>query len=268
MRYFNLSNIRYEEVLQNLLMNNIPRLKEKRVAVLLSGGLDSSIILSIVGEHYDVTAYTAGLSDSKDIKNSIEVTSALRVEHRIIEIKRENVLNALWKLINRYRDLSIVEISYEIPFYILVANTEERNVFTGQGADELFGGYAKYLNSPHLMERDIIVLIGRTIPREAEMARSLGKILHTPFISPETLKFAMEIPLEEKIESERKIILRKLALRLNLPQEVMNRKKVAMQYGSGVMKILRKIAKDNGISLSSLTEREKVRRILYNEAII
>ncbi|MEM4314526.1 MAG: asparagine synthase-related protein, partial [Thermoplasmata archaeon] len=92
--------------------------------------------------------------------------------------------------------------------------------------------------------------------------------LHTPFISPETLKFSMEIPLEEKIGDERKIVLRKLANRLNLPSSILNRKKVAMQYGTGVMNMLKKIAKDNGISVKDLADRELVKRILYNEAII
>ncbi|MEM1756118.1 MAG: asparagine synthase C-terminal domain-containing protein [Thermoplasmata archaeon] len=268
MHYFDINHIKYEDILQNLLMNNIPKIRDKIVGVLFSGGIDSTIILSIVKEHYDVIAYTGGFYNSKDIKNSIEIIKELKVDHKTIFIDRENVLKTLWKLINRYRDLSIVELSYEIPFYIVLSNTKEKNIFTGQGADELFGGYAKYLNNPHLMEKDIIVLIGRTIPREMEIARSLGKSLHTPFISPETLKFSMEIPLEEKIGDERKIVLRKLANRLNLPSSILNRKKVAMQYGTGVMNMLKKIAKDNGISVKDLADRELVKRILYNEAII
>ena len=41
-----------------------------------------------------------------------------------------------------------------------------------------------------------------------------------------------------------------------------------MKYGTGVMNMLKKIAKDNGISVKDLADRELVKRILYNEAII
>lgn len=268
MHEFDIAHIQFEDVLHNLLINNMPRLRERKVALLLSGGLDSSIILAIAREHYDVVAYTAGVEGSRDMNNAIEVARKIGVEHYPIIINSEIVLNAIWKIINRYRDLSIVELSFEIPFYITISKARERNVFTGQGADELFGGYSKYLKNPSLMERDIIVLIGRTVPREMEIARTFGKALHTPFISPGILKFAMEIPMDEKIGTERKIILRKLASRLGLPKEVMGREKIAMQYGTGVMKILRRIARNNNLSLRELTDREKVKKILYDEAII
>jgi hypothetical protein len=41
-----------------------------------------------------------------------------------------------------------------------------------------------------------------------------------------------------------------------------------MQYGTGVMKILRRIAKNNNLSLRELTDREKIKKVLYDEAII
>ncbi|HEU12659.1 MAG TPA: asparagine synthase [Euryarchaeota archaeon] len=268
MYYNDIADVHYEDVLHNLLINNIPRLKEKKVGVLLSGGLDSSIILSIVREHYDVIAYTVGVEGSRDLNNARDVARRLDVEHQPILLSREMVLNAIWRLINKYRDLSVVELSFEIPFYIGVSRARERNIFTGQGADELFGGYSKYLKNPSLMERDIILLIGRTIPREMEITRSFNKVLHTPFISPGILKFAMEIPMDEKIGAERKIILRKLASRLGLPEDIMAREKIAMQYGTGVMKILRRIAKNNNLSLRELTDREKIKKVLYDEAII
>ncbi|MCI4433895.1 MAG: asparagine synthase C-terminal domain-containing protein [Thermoplasmata archaeon] len=268
MPYFDIADIHYEDILHNLLMNNIPRIREKKVSVLLSGGLDSTIILALVKEHYDVIAYTTGIEGSKDINNAREVAKKFDVEHQPIIIGRDMVLNALWRLINKYTDLSVVELSFEIPFYIGVSRVRERNIFTGQGADELFGGYNKYLKNPSLMERDIILLIGRTVPREMEIARSFNKSLHMPFISPGILKFAMDIPLDEKVGEERKIILRKLASRLGLPRDVMEREKIAMQYGTGVMKLLRKIAKSNNLTLKELTDREKIKKLLYNEAII
>ncbi|MEM3036083.1 MAG: asparagine synthase-related protein, partial [Thermoplasmata archaeon] len=79
MHYFDINHIKYEDILQNLLMNNIPKIRDKIVGVLFSGGIDSTIILSIVKEHYDVIAYTGGFYNSKDIKNSIEIIKELKV---------------------------------------------------------------------------------------------------------------------------------------------------------------------------------------------
>jgi len=245
-------NITYEDVLYNLLTNNIPSLGVKKVAVLLSGGLDSSIILALLMDFYDVNVYTVGAKDSKDIDNAIEVAEHFSIKkHNIIYLNKTNVKNAMESLLKNYTDLSVVDLSFEIPYYIALSNLKEKHVFTGQGSDELFGGYKKYEKNPELMEKDILRLLTITLPREQKIANDFGKVLHTPFICTEMVKFSLSLPVKEKIDVERKIIVRKLAKKIGLPESVIKRKKIAMQYGSGTMKILRQIAKDYVIDIEN-----------------
>lgn len=239
-------NIKYEDILYNLLHGNIPVLGVKNVAILLSGGLDSSIVLSLLMEYYDVTAYTVGTKGSKDITNAIEVAEYFSIKnHHIIYLNKSNVKNAMNQILKKYPNISIVDLSFEIPYYIAISNIKEKHVFTGQGSDELFGGYKKYEKNPDLMEKDILRLFTTVLPREQDLAEQFGKVLHTPFISNEIVMFSMSLPTIEKIDFERKVIVRKLARKIGLPENVIQRKKIAMQYGSGAMRILREIAKEN-----------------------
>ena len=92
-------NIEYERILYNLLMNNIPRIREKRVSLLLSGGLDSTIVLSIIKDFYDIHAYTVGLPGSKDVMNARAVVNYYsldyEIDHEIIELDEDLVLLAM-----------------------------------------------------------------------------------------------------------------------------------------------------------------------------
>jgi len=250
-------NIEYERILYNLLMNNIPRIREKRVSLLLSGGLDSTIVLSIIKDFYDIHAYTVGLPGSKDVMNARAVVNYYsldyEIDHEIIELDEDLVLLAMRDILKIFRDLTIVELSFEIPFYLGTIFSMEKNIFTGQGSDELFLGYKKYFNDPEQNKRDLATLLGRTLPRERNIAENAGKDLHTPFISGEIIDFALSIPMREKInENRNKIIVRKLGSILGLPSFVINGEKKAMQYGSGTMKILREIARKRNIKVHEL----------------
>ncbi len=250
-------NIEYERILYNLLMNNVPKVPESKVALLLSGGLDSTVVLSIIKDFYDIHAYTVGLPGSRDVMNAKAVVKFYsldyEIDHEIIELDEDLVLLAMRDLLSIFRDLTVVELSFEIPFYLGTIFSLEKNIFTGQGSDELFLGYRKYFTDPEQNKRDLAALLGRTLPRERNIAENAGKDLHAPFISGELIDFALSIPMKEKInENRNKIIVRKLGAILGLPEFVVNGEKKAMQYGSGTMKILREIARKRNVKVHEL----------------
>jgi len=145
-----------------------------------------------------------------------------------------------------------VKVAYTIPIVCVLDNCEERLVLTGSGADELFGGYAKYgsaRDAVAMMATDLEKLIHEVevLVREASSAR---KRIEFPFMSGEIRTMAAGIPIQEKIDRRGgKLILREMARSLGLPSH--NRPKKAAQYSSGVMKEIEKIAKRDGKDVST-----------------
>jgi len=113
---------------------------------------------------------------------------------------------------------------------------------TGQGADEFFYGYQKYERDPGLSNMpDIEKLKNITAPRENRLSDSYGKKIVVPYMNQDVIGIALNIPRDSHINKDgRKIILRSIAKRLGLPDEVVNLRKTAAQYGSGLQKVVRK----------------------------
>jgi asparagine synthase (glutamine-hydrolysing) len=102
----------------------------------------------------------------------------------------------------------------------------------------------------------------RDLTRDWRISTYLGVTLRTPFLDEKIIRTAMRIKQELKItREEKKIILRKLGLKIGLPEEICLRPKKAAQYGSMFEKAIIRIAKSNGYKnavefLKSIYEQE------------
>jgi asparagine synthase (glutamine-hydrolysing) len=121
-------------------------------------------------------------------------------------------------------------------------------ILAGQGADELFGGYFRYLHTVTLAEdmgRDFLAL-PRQLSRDQAVASLFGAFFSLPYLDCRVVAAARAIPLGELIrEGIRKKPLREAAAR-HLPAAIAWYEKKAMQYGSGVMKEMEKLASQRG----------------------
>ncbi len=230
------------EILANILKDEVQCLDS--LAVAFSGGLDSGILAYLLRD-CDARFYTVGIEGSKDVENAEEAASHLDISVDIIEIGEYDILEGLLFLKRIDPNIDVLEASFELPLYFVSSYSLEDFVMSGQGSDELFGGYRKYLENPNLMREDFNRLLVRTRPREVKIATLLGKELLTPYLSQRIIEFSQNLPLELKIrDGVRKYILREAAKILGVPEIIYTREKKAAQYGSGIWKMIKKMAKD------------------------
>lgn len=251
----------------------IPRLRkalEKAVELRLtpdagiafSGGLDSALLAVLAKKIYpEICLYTVGLPGSHDIVQAEYAAEALGMKTSLFVhfLSPEEIEAAIPHVIYATESTDPMKISIGLPLYIIAKILKENGkkvLLTGQGADELFGGYKRHEN---LLEKGLDVLdleIYSDIEKISElnlerddlvtMANSVE--LRVPFLDKEVLKTGLAISPELKVLKTaegyiRKYILRKAAEGL-LPPEILRKEKKAMQYGTGVQKVLEKLARN------------------------
>ncbi|MEM4729190.1 MAG: asparagine synthase-related protein [Thermoplasmata archaeon] len=192
--------------------------------------------------------YTVGTRGARDIEASRRAAQRLGLEarHVVIEVGEEEVLEAARGIRELSPSATRVELAFTAPLYIVCARARERAVVTGDGADELFGGYHRYLRMgaeelESALRADLDRLLEGGIQRHRAIARRFGRELVTPYLDDEVVELARLIPPAEKVAGgERKVVLRRAARILGLPEELCAAPKRAAQYGAGVMRVLEK----------------------------
>ncbi|MEM2124471.1 MAG: asparagine synthase C-terminal domain-containing protein [Methanolinea sp.] len=223
-------------------------LRRDESAVALSGGVDSSLVAAIAR----CPCITAGIRGSPDLKAGREVASLLDLEWIPAEIAPAEIGEALPEVASIVPGASPLDTSIALCWYFVARAARDagfRRVLTGQGADELFGGYRRYLDNPDteaLLAADLSGL-PRQVARDQAVAASNGVFLSYPYLDGRVVRVASAIPAHEKVAGgTRKRALCAVAEKF-LPPAVARREKKAMQYGSGIWKELRRLARRGGV---------------------
>lgn len=218
-------------------------------AVALSGGVDSALVAALAR----LPAVVVGLEGSHDQRRALALAKSLGVPCDAVSVTEGEVEEALQEVVALLGDPNPVDASIATTEAFVARWAEERGyhrVLTGQGADELFGGYARYLDSDDLSEaldRDVADL-PRQVARDGAVAAYYSTAFSPPYLDLRVVAAARAIPPGEKVrEGVRKAPLRKVAER-HIPPEFARAEKKAMQYGSGVWKTIQRLARDNGYS--------------------
>jgi asparagine synthase (glutamine-hydrolysing) len=154
-------------------------------------------------------------------------------------------------------DRSPLPLSYEMPLFVVASLSKENVLLSGQGADELFGGYSRYLlmdrdQLTKSMKQDLEKLLSRGVDNEHVIASHFKKSILHPYLHPEVIREAALLPTHQCVDGQsRKVVLREVARLLGLDQ-VADRPKKAAQYGSGVMRVMKAEAKRLGVGLKEL----------------
>ena len=239
----------------------------REVGVIFSGGLDSSYLALLLGEIAEniplkINLYAVGAEGSKDIESAIYASKFLNLDLKICEVTEEMVRESLPEVVSAIGDDNLMKVGVGMTTYLatkMVAEDGIKVAISGQGADELFGGYKRYLESfvndtlNYDIRMDISNMYHVNLERDDACSMLNSVELRLPFLDKNLVELVLNIPDNKKIVSMhddmRKSILRKLAFEEGLDYEIAYRPKKAAQYGTGIDKILRKkILKDTDIS--------------------
>jgi len=227
------------------------------VAVLFSGGLDSVVVAALAKRHGRPRLYTVGIDGAPDLRAAEEAAATLDLPWVPMVKSEDDVLEACRRLLATVLLDDPVVLSYELPLQMVASQATEATLLTGQGADELFAGYHRYLAmGPEergiAMDADLRRLLDAGVPIDRAIARRHGKAMHHPYLHPPVTEAARAFGPEEMIvQGVRKVPLREAAARLGLG-DLARREKKAAQYGSGFMNVLKARARREGLDLRQL----------------
>jgi asparagine synthase (glutamine-hydrolysing) len=227
------------------------RLRSDEGVTALSGGVDSTLVAFLAGRE----CVTVGVADSHDLAQAKRAADALGLSCTYVTITEAEIEAALAPVLAVIPDRSPVNAGIAVTEYFVARWAGEHGyhrILAGQGADELFGGYSRYLGSEDLpadLARDFIGLEGQA-RRDQAVAALHGTYLSMPYLDARVVRAAIRIPASEKVrDGRRKIPLREVAER-HIPKDLAWYEKKAMQYGSGVWPVIRKLARKNGYKTS------------------
>jgi asparagine synthase (glutamine-hydrolysing) len=227
------------------------KLRSDEGIVALSGGVDSALVACLARRE----CVAVGIEGSHDLKQARHAAETLGLSCTYVTITESEIASALPEVVASIPKKDPVNTGIALTLYFIARWAGEhgyRRIITGQGADELFGGYTRYLESTTLeadLKRDFAGLEGQA-RRDQAVAALHGAYLSMPYLDVRVVRAAHAIPAREKVkEGRRKIPLRTVAERY-IPQDLAGYEKKAMQYGSGIWTILRKLARKNGYKTS------------------
>jgi asparagine synthase (glutamine-hydrolysing) len=238
------------------------RLRSDEGVTALSGGVDSTLVAQLAGRE----CVAVGFPESHDLRQAHHAADTLNLSCTYVTITSKDIASALPEVIGAIPKKDPVNVSIALTLYFVTRFAKEHGyarILTGQGADELFGGYSRYLETPTLeadLERDFLGLEEQA-ERDQAVAALHGAYLSMPYMDVRVVHAARAIPAQEKVQGGyRKIPLRKVAEH-HIPAEFAWYEKKAMQYGSGVWKELQKLARKKGYKTSIQDYIDQISRV-------
>lgn len=242
---------KYLELLEVIFADYKNRVDEK-VGVIVSGGIDSSIIASLTRQFFPKVLFLSLISEkSLDRPYLLILEKFLAQKIELVEVGSESlrqILPEVKKLLSGVVEPNKVHLPLACGFYLLCKRAQELGIkylFTGQGPDILFAGYYKYKNTGGDIKKEIVKdlpLLEIDKKRDFTVAKRWGIKLINPYLEQEFIDFALTVPPELLIyKGKEKYISRLLGKELGLPTEIINRPKKAMQYSTRLLTYLNRI---------------------------
>ncbi len=242
-----------EAAVERQLMTDVP------YGVLLSGGLDSSIISAVAKKYAakriesgntegawwpQLHSFAVGLIGSPDLAAARKVADHIGTIHHEIHFTVQEGLDAVRDVIYHVETYDVTTIRASTPMYLLsrvIKSMGVKMVLSGEGADEIFGGYLYFHKAPNAEEfhketvRKLQKLHMYDCLRANKSLASWGVEGRVPFLDKEFMDIAMRLNPKDKMAGNGKMekwILRK-AFEDYLPESVTWRQKEQFSDGVG-----------------------------------
>jgi len=242
-----------EESVKSHLMTDVP------YGVLLSGGLDSSLISAITQkfasrriEENDLSeawwpkvhSFACGLEGSPDLVAAQTVADSIGTIHHSVIFTEQEGIDALKEVIYHLETYDVTTIRASTPMYLMARKIKAmgiKMVLSGEGADEIFGGYLYFHKAPNAQEfheelnRKLDRLHKFDCLRANKSMSAWGIEARVPFLDKNFMDVAMRINPEDKMCGNGK--MEKAVLRESfegyLPKEILWRQKEQFSDGVG-----------------------------------
>lgn len=250
----------------------------RRVAMAFSGGLDSSLIAFLTRElGLKVELYAALIEDAPEIEGVSEAARLLDLPLNLEVREMDSILGELDEILWFIEEPDRMKLEVAMPLYMAAMKAYRdghRMIFSGQGSDELFGGYRKFLSIlgekgwnglDNAIKEAVKNSYRINFERDEPVITGVGLTGRFPYTDRNLTCFGLKLSPKLKIYGEgdnlRKRILREAALKLGLPKPLALKQKRSAQYGSGVHYAITKIAKKMSLAPSELLE-QSYKRVL------
>ncbi|EDW37783.1 GL15046 [Drosophila persimilis] len=230
---------------------------------LLSGGVDSSLIAAIATKimrekdpYYRLKTFSVGLADAPDFKAARHVAKYIGSDHKEIVFQIDEALDGIRDIVYHLETYDVTTVRCSLPMLLLtryIKSTGIKMILSGEGADEIFGGYLYFHKAPNCEQfhQELVKRVQQLhlsdCLRANKVAMAKGVELRVPFLDTGFVNHVMQIRPQDKIPGElnafaealgplrriEKYVLRAAFTENYLPDDVLWRQKEQFSDGVG-----------------------------------
>ncbi|XP_013111163.1 probable asparagine synthetase [glutamine-hydrolyzing] [Stomoxys calcitrans] len=228
---------------------------------LLSGGVDSSLIASIATKirreqepNFRLKTFSVGLRNAPDFNAARMVADYIGSEHKEVIFEIDDALDAIRDIIYHLETYDVTTVRCSLPMLLLaryIKSTGIKMILSGEGADEIFGGYLYFFSAPNYKDfhQELVKRVSQLhlsdCLRTNKVSMAKGIELRVPFLDTAFVNYVMSVRPEDKIPGDlnclndkrmyriEKHILRAAFANNYLPDKVLWRQKEQFSDGVG-----------------------------------